>query len=112
MNSKFQIAILVALAFTCAYFSTGNASIMPRCLCFQTVRKVRFHSVTNFNIIPEDAHCSRTQIILTVNVENEQREACLNPDSKQGRHLMSCWERIGYNMSRKHQCLRVQRPKN
>ncbi|XP_059802783.1 growth-regulated alpha protein-like [Hypanus sabinus] len=112
MNSKFQIVILVVLVLICAYISTGSTSIVPRCLCFQTVKKVRLQNVTDFLIIPKDAHCSRTQIILTVNVENEQKEACLNPDSNQGRHLISCWQRIGYNMSRKHQCLKVQRRKN
>ncbi|XP_078386871.1 uncharacterized protein LOC144668580 [Cetorhinus maximus] len=109
MNCKIQATTLLALAFVCAYFPAEATTTPPRCLCFETVKMVPFRYVEDFLIIPKEGHCPSIQIILTINMGNSEVEVCLNPNSKQGRMLVGCWERIGHDLVRKVECIRPRR---
>ncbi|GCC28567.1 hypothetical protein chiPu_0006998 [Chiloscyllium punctatum] len=105
MNCKLQAITLLALAFVCAE-STVNP---PRCLCLNVVKKVPHRLIEDYLIIPKETHCSKTQIILVVNVNNSQMETCLDPGTNQGRALVECWERIGHDITRKRECIPLRK---
>ncbi|XP_067828698.1 chemokine (C-X-C motif) ligand 18a, duplicate 1 [Heptranchias perlo] len=109
MNCKFQATTLLALALICAYFPAESASNPLRCLCINSINQVRFRIVEDYLIIPKEAHCRTTQIILVINYQNSKMEVCLNPETKQGRALVACWDRIGHDITRKKECILTPR---
>uniref|UniRef100_UPI00398F5124 growth-regulated alpha protein-like n=1 Tax=Pristiophorus japonicus TaxID=55135 RepID=UPI00398F5124 len=111
MNCKLQATTFLALALVCAYFPAESATNPPRCFCLNVIQMVPYRIVEDYLIIPRAAHCASTQIILVVNFNNSKMEVCLNPEAKQGKRLVQCWDRIGHDLERKSECIPTPRRK-
>ncbi|KAJ8284907.1 hypothetical protein COCON_G00037570 [Conger conger] len=84
----------------------GATSIRERCECLKTIDKVPWRRIADFAITNKGALCKNVQIVLYL---KGKKEVCLNPDSKQGKRLQKCWQRIYENQTRKKACLRHKR---
>ncbi|XP_078055759.1 growth-regulated alpha protein-like [Mustelus asterias] len=105
MNTRLQITAPITTFFLLQHLFVNEletAALPLRCQCFQFVDKVHPKIIKSFQILPKSAHCSRTEIILTVQQNN--KEVCLQPEEKQGKKLQNCWESIRHDPNRMRQC--------
>ncbi|XP_052006756.1 chemokine (C-X-C motif) ligand 18a, duplicate 1 [Xyrauchen texanus] len=86
---------------------TAAITIREKCQCIEETGSVQWRKITNYTIIENDPLCNKVQIILWLS----SKQACLNPDSKQGKRLQSCWKRIKSKTQHKKVCLKLQRKK-
>ncbi|XP_041032180.1 C-X-C motif chemokine 3-like [Carcharodon carcharias] len=105
MNFRLQIPTF----FLLQYFLASEATIILRCQCFQFLDKVPPNIIKNFQILPKSTHCSRAEIILTVQQDNKEQEVCLNPELKQGKRVQMCWERsIENDLKKMRECIKTK----
>ncbi|XP_067876773.1 C-X-C motif chemokine 3-like [Heterodontus francisci] len=114
MNFRLLITTHVTLLLLQHFFVVETATLPGlRCQCFQFAEAVPPKIIKNFLIFPITTHCSRTEIILTVQQENAETEVCLAPELMQGKRLQKCWERIQNDPNKKRECIKKlkRRPK-
>ncbi|XP_078386885.1 C-X-C motif chemokine 5-like [Cetorhinus maximus] len=110
MNFRLQIAAHITTFFLLQYFFAIETAITPRCQCFHFVDKVHPNIIKNFQILPKSTHCSRAEIILTVQQDNKEQEVCLDPELKQGKRVQTCWERsIENDLKKMRECIKKLR---
>ncbi|GCC28568.1 hypothetical protein chiPu_0006999 [Chiloscyllium punctatum] len=96
MNLRLQTAAQITVLFLlqlCFQNEVETATLPLRCQCVRSINGLNPKMIKNFDIFPKTAHCSKIEIILTVHQGHEESEACLNPESRQGKRLQKCWER-------------------
>ncbi|KAK7140329.1 hypothetical protein R3I94_012823 [Phoxinus phoxinus] len=103
---------LLLLLSVCLVFTTENRtaaiSLREKCECIGETGSVQWRKITDFTIIPKAPLCNKVQIILQLS----GKQACLNPESKQGKKLQRCWKRIKFTTWKKKACLRLKRKSN
>ncbi|KAJ8264312.1 hypothetical protein GJAV_G00147690 [Gymnothorax javanicus] len=89
----------------------GDSVYVPiRCVCPQSNAFVPENLIADFSITEKGAHCDSDEIIVTMKKTN--LKVCLNAKEKQGKHLISCWNRIHRDENKKLSCLRKRKPHN
>ncbi|XP_041124364.1 chemokine (C-X-C motif) ligand 18a, duplicate 1 [Polyodon spathula] len=106
MFSKLPATTATFLVFLSLHISKdqmANAtSIRDRCECVNTIDFVPYRKITFFAITEKSSFCKNTEIILH---QRNNKEVCLNPDSKQGQGLQECW-RVKKDPARIKTCIR------
>ncbi|XP_060710256.1 C-X-C motif chemokine 2-like [Hemiscyllium ocellatum] len=114
MNLRLQIAAQITVLFLlqlCFQNEVETATLPLRCQCVHSINGLNPKMIKNFHIFPKTAHCSKIEIILTAHQGHEESEACLNPESRQGKRLQKCWESIQKNANKKRDCLQRKKRK-
>ncbi|XP_072439310.1 C-X-C motif chemokine 2-like [Chiloscyllium punctatum] len=114
MNLRLQTAAQITVLFLlqlCFQNEVETATLPLRCQCVRSINGLNPKMIKNFDIFPKTAHCSKIEIILTVHQGHEESEACLNPESRQGKRLQKCWESIQKNPNKKRDCLQRKKRK-
>ncbi|XP_058651711.1 chemokine (C-X-C motif) ligand 18a, duplicate 1 [Onychostoma macrolepis] len=100
---------LLLLILACLHFSTENStaaiSFREKCECVEETDSVQWRKIKDYTIRQKEPLCNKVQIKLQLS----GKQACLNPDSKQGKKLQKCWKRIKFNTQRKKICLKLQK---
>ncbi|KAM4749760.1 uncharacterized protein FYW61_000505 [Anableps anableps] len=110
--SQRNCALLLAfVAAVCTEFYEAQYVVGSRCKChsFSRIQKSNF---TDFQVIEAWAGCDRDDLILTrIKLDNSTEQLCMNPKGKIGKNILSCWEKIHKDKSRKTECIeRLRRP--
>ncbi|XP_048419363.1 C-X-C motif chemokine 6-like isoform X2 [Stegostoma tigrinum] len=93
--------------FSILFLQKVEAATLPlRCQCIHSMNGLNPKAIKSFQIFPRTAHCSRTEIILMVQQGHEEREVCLNPESRQGKRLQKCWESTQKNPNKRKDCFK------
>ncbi|XP_018580523.1 chemokine (C-X-C motif) ligand 18a, duplicate 1 isoform X1 [Scleropages formosus] len=96
MDYRSPAAVLIMLVLLCGGdLNTGSGvlkamSIRERCECLETVDKLTWRQITDFQVTPRSELCNSVQIV--VHLKTNQK-VCLNPESRQGKKIQNCWNR-------------------
>ncbi|KAM4729944.1 growth-regulated alpha protein [Anableps anableps] len=85
-----QFAFLSLCCLLTAVRETDGTYVPGRCLCPQTVKRLR-GQITDLKIYPTSATCSKITVIVTLKRNNSN--VCLNPEAPIGQQLIRCWKR-------------------
>ncbi|XP_016366758.1 C-X-C motif chemokine 9-like [Sinocyclocheilus rhinocerous] len=100
---------LLLLISICLHFITDNRtaamSHREKCECVEETGSVQWRKITDYTIRQKEPLCNKVQIILQLS----GKQACLNPDSKQGKKMQKCWKRIKFNTQRRKVCLQLKK---
>ncbi|XP_059422925.1 C-X-C motif chemokine 9-like [Carassius carassius] len=100
-------ACMLLLISVCLHFMTGirTATSREKCECVEETGSVHWRKIIDYTIIQKHPLCNKVQIILQLSGQ----QACLNPDSKQGKKLQKCWKRIKFNTQKRKVCLMLRK---
>ncbi|KAI7805913.1 uncharacterized protein LOC130559543 [Triplophysa rosa] len=89
---------------TFSIFLTVKSQYVPKtCQCPKVLKRVQV-PFSDFTVSPKGPNCFKDEIIVTL--QKNKSLVCLSPDGKQGKRLMTCWQKNGKNSTR---CLRRQK---
>uniref|UniRef100_A0A096LX66 Chemokine interleukin-8-like domain-containing protein n=1 Tax=Poecilia formosa TaxID=48698 RepID=A0A096LX66_POEFO len=103
--------LLVFVAAVCMEFYQAPAThvVGIRCKC-PSFSKIQRSNFTDFQVTEVWVGCDRVELTLTrIKLDNSTETLCINPKRKLGLQILSCWERINKDKSRKMECLNKQR---
>ncbi|XP_026079611.1 C-X-C motif chemokine 9-like [Carassius auratus] len=102
-------ACMLLLISVCLHFMTGvrTSTSREKCECVEETGSVQWRKIIDYTIIQKHPLCNKVQIILQLSGQ----QACLNPDSMQGKRLQKCWKRIQFNTQKGKDCLMLLGPK-
>ncbi|KAK0137948.1 hypothetical protein N1851_025824 [Merluccius polli] len=84
---------LAVLSFCCALITVreSDSSFVPgRCVCPETNSRVR-GMLKNFTVVAKNPKCDKVTLIVVL---NNSKQVCLDPNKRQGRQLVQCWNRL------------------
>uniref|UniRef100_A0A8C9TVV1 Chemokine (C-X-C motif) ligand 18a, duplicate 1 n=1 Tax=Scleropages formosus TaxID=113540 RepID=A0A8C9TVV1_SCLFO len=85
MDYRSPAAVLIMLVLLCGGDLNTAMSIRERCECLETVDKLTWRQITDFQVTPRSELCNSVQIT--------NQKVCLNPESRQGKKIQNCWNR-------------------
>ncbi|XP_056616819.1 uncharacterized protein LOC130431683 [Triplophysa dalaica] len=99
-----NLTAFALLTFSLSIFLTVKSQHVPKtCQCPKVLTRVQI-PFSDFTVNPKGPTCFKDEIIVTL--QKDKRLVCLSPDGKQGKRLMTCWQKNGKNSTR---CLRRQK---
>ncbi|KAJ8416002.1 hypothetical protein AAFF_G00380240 [Aldrovandia affinis] len=84
----------------------GATSVRQSCECPNVIDSVPWRRVSDFTVTDKGPLCNEIEIVLYLKTN---KQACLNPNSKQGKRLQKCWKRIQNDPARRKGCLHLKR---
>ncbi|KAJ8361394.1 hypothetical protein SKAU_G00179190 [Synaphobranchus kaupii] len=99
----FSSLLLLWVAWTSRDNMSIAVSVRGRCECVNKVDRVHLKRIADIMVLQKNPLCHETQIILTL---EQDRAACLNPDSEQGQRLQECWTSHNKNTAKTKGCIR------
>uniref|UniRef100_A0A3P9N550 Chemokine interleukin-8-like domain-containing protein n=1 Tax=Poecilia reticulata TaxID=8081 RepID=A0A3P9N550_POERE len=101
--------LLVFVAAVCMEFYQAQHVVGIRCKC-PSFSKILRSNFTDFQVTEARAGCDRVELTVTrIKLDNSTETLCMYPKRKLGLQILSCWERINKDKSRKTECLNKQR---
>ncbi|XP_003454675.1 chemokine (C-X-C motif) ligand 18b [Oreochromis niloticus] len=99
--------LLVVVAAACVELYQAQTPI-GRCAC-PKVQPVK-GKISDFQVLEKRASCEKTELIVTrINPDNSTQKLCMFTEGVRAKRLLSCWESINKNETRKMEC--IDRPK-
>uniref|UniRef100_A0A3B5R0G2 Chemokine interleukin-8-like domain-containing protein n=1 Tax=Xiphophorus maculatus TaxID=8083 RepID=A0A3B5R0G2_XIPMA len=97
--------LLVFVAAVCMEFYQAQHVVGIRCKC-PVFSKILRSNFTDFQVTEARAGCDRVELTVTrIKLDNSTETLCLNPKRRPGLQILSCWEKINKDKSRKMECL-------
>ncbi|KAJ8248527.1 hypothetical protein GJAV_G00242970 [Gymnothorax javanicus] len=81
-------------------------TVRGRCECVNKADSVHPKRIADISVVQKNALCSEIQIILTL---EQDKAACLNPDSHQGQRLLDCWRSHKEDTVKIKMCMRKKK---
>uniref|UniRef100_A0A3Q0R9Y7 Chemokine interleukin-8-like domain-containing protein n=1 Tax=Amphilophus citrinellus TaxID=61819 RepID=A0A3Q0R9Y7_AMPCI len=95
--------LLVVVAAACMELYQAQTSI-GRCSC-PRVQPVK-GKILDFQVLEKGASCDKTELVVTrINPDNSTQMLCMFTEGTRAKRLLSCWERINKDKSRKMECI-------
>uniref|UniRef100_A0A3Q4HVE7 Chemokine interleukin-8-like domain-containing protein n=1 Tax=Neolamprologus brichardi TaxID=32507 RepID=A0A3Q4HVE7_NEOBR len=99
--------LLVVVAAACVELYQAQTSI-GRCVC-PSAQAVK-GKISDFQVLEKRPSCDKTELIVTrINSDNSTQKLCMPTVGVRAKRLLSCWESINKNETRKMEC--IDRPK-
>ncbi|KAM3912605.1 C-X-C motif chemokine 10-like [Leptodactylus fuscus] len=85
-----ELHMLLLFSWLPIYITMSSPVVLSRCRCINTATNIRPKLIENIEVIQPSSSCENTEIIITV----QSARRCLNPNTKLGRIIMKCWNRV------------------
>ncbi|KAK7140328.1 hypothetical protein R3I94_012822 [Phoxinus phoxinus] len=80
-------------------------TVPKTCRCPQVKNRVQ-GPFSDFKVTPKGPNCLQNEIIVTQQKNNNH--VCLNPEGRQGKRLLKCWQRVQKSGKDSKKCIRRQ----
>uniref|UniRef100_A0A3Q2W3R9 Chemokine interleukin-8-like domain-containing protein n=1 Tax=Haplochromis burtoni TaxID=8153 RepID=A0A3Q2W3R9_HAPBU len=100
-HQRYYANLTAIIHFPVAAFTPG------RCMCPRT--RVVKGRLSDFRVFPKRPSCDREELVVTrINPDHSAQLLCMSTEGVRGKRILSCWESINRNESRKLECLHAQ----